>query len=62
MPIYWQKNFLPSLIFGENSKVRNVDCLEWHPHKTLRNDRKPKSSIEMYLMRLSNGAERRGWF
>ena len=61
MPVYWQKHFMPSLIFGENRNVRNVDCLEWHPHKTARNDRQPKSAVEMYLMRLSNGAERRGW-
>lgn len=61
MPIYWHKGIFPSLLFGEGKNTRNVSCLRWYMHSVKRNDRKPKSSFEMYLMRLSNGAERRGW-
>ena len=61
MPIYWQRQFMPVLLFGEGKNTRNVDCLTWHPHEVKRVDRSSKSAFEMYLMRLSNGAERRGW-
>ena len=61
MPIYWEKGFMPNLIFGEKKNTRNVECLSWNPHNRKRDDRKSKSAFDMYLMRLSNGAERRGW-
>ena len=61
MPIYWQKNFMPTLLFGEGKNTRNVECLGWYLHSRKRSDRKPKGMIENYILRLSNGAERRGW-
>ena len=61
MPIYWQRNFMPTLLFEEGKNVRNIDSLRWIPHVVHRNDRRPKSAFEMFLMRLANGAERRGW-
>ncbi len=61
MPIYWLKKFYPSLLFGDGKNTRNVDCLSWFMHNRKRNYEKPKSDFEKYIMRLSNGAERRGW-
>lgn len=61
MPVYWQRGFMPALLFGEGKNMRNIDSVRWIPHKVKRNDRKPKGAFEMFLMRLANGAERRHW-
>ena len=61
MPVYWQTGVKPALLFGEGKNTRNVDCVKWFAHVHRRNERKPKSRFELFLMRLANGAERRGW-
>ena len=62
MPIYWKYAFMPDLLFGEGKNVRNVEFVMWMPHSTKRKHPAPKSDFDLYLMRISNGAERRGWF
>jgi len=61
MPILWNNKFKPDLLFGENRNARNVSFLDYRPHVIKRKHPSPKSRLELYLMRISNGAERRGW-
>lgn len=60
MPIYWKQSYLPSLLFGDKRNVRNISCMKWIPHLKIRKELK-RTHFEEFLMRLSNGAERRNW-
>ncbi len=61
MPVLWKNKFKPDLLFGENRNVRNVSFLEYWMHTVKRKHPSGKSRLELYLMQISNGAERRGW-